>query len=413
MSKQLTETLINRVIREVKASGVRQDLPDPATRGLWLRINVTGDPTWVLRVRDATGRQRRFNLGSYPKMGLAAARSADINMKAAVRQGHDPIAERRDRRSRVRAEKASSAEGGAGTLRCLVELYGMYRGKDHRSWPRSRQKILNVFGPLLAEPLTGLTHAHFQRAANDYARLRSANTSNDAVRQVRPVLKWGSRSGYNERLLADIDPPPAPRVRNRYLSADELSALLRVLRSAESFQVPARCLKFILLTLGRLREVTELPWGEIDFKRAVWNLPAARNKSRRDHQVPLSRQAIELLRLQRPKAEPPPDALVFPTETGRPLTNWSYASLWFQQQSNTKGWQRHDLRRTGATTLGLMGVDPHIIESALNHLVVKSQLASIYSLSRYYPQKAEALQKLADHYDELERGAAKVIRLKR
>ena len=75
-----------------------------------------------------------------------------------------------------------------------------------------------------------------------------------------------------------------------------------------------------------------------------------------------------------------------------------------------RGWTRHDLRRTGATMLGEMGELPDIIEAALNHVSIRSPLAATYNRSRYRPQVAAALQRLADALDGIEAGAARWCR---
>ena len=134
--------------------------------------------------------------------------------------------------------------------------------------------------------------------------------------------------------------------------------------------------------------------------------------------VPLSRQAIDLLRSRLPTddadhaKQPDPDALIFATSTGAPLGNWDRETKALQEASGTQGWTRHDLRRTGATMLGEMGELPDIIEAALNHVSIRSPLAATYNRSRYRPQVAAALQRLADALDGIEAGAAKVVPLR-
>ncbi|MBV9757512.1 MAG: hypothetical protein JO047_10695 [Alphaproteobacteria bacterium] len=84
-----------------------------------------------------------------------------------------------------------------------------------------------------------------------------------------------------------------------------------------------------------------------------------------------------------------------------------------QDKSATAGWQRHDLRRTGATMLGDMGELPDIIEAALHHVSIRSPRAVIYNRSRYRPQVAVALQRLADAPDGIEADAGQVVQLHR
>ena len=109
--------------------------------------------------------------------------------------------------------------------------------------------------------------------------------------------------------------------------------------------------------------------------------------------MPLSRQAVDLLRAQPHRGA---GALVFASRTGGHLTNWDRATKVIMEASNTAGWTRHDLRRTGATMMADLGETPDIIEAALNHVVIRSQIAATYNRSRYRPQVAVALQRLAD-----------------
>jgi hypothetical protein len=83
-----------------------------------------------------------------------------------------------------------------------------------------------------------------------------------------------------------------------------------------------------------------------------------------------------------------------------------------EASENSRAGQDHNMRRTGATMLGEMGELPHIIEAALNHVSIRSPLTATYNRSRYWPQVAAALQRLADALDGIEAGAAKVVPLR-
>jgi integrase len=149
-------------------------------------------------------------------------------------------------------------------------------------------------------------------------------------------------------------------------------------------------------------------WRDMDFTTRTWTLPATKNGQ--PHVVPLSRQALALLRRRAP-TNPDPDGHVFTTIDGRPLHHWEKPTKRLQAISGTSGWTRHDLRRTGATLMGELGVIPDIVEAALNHVAVRSQLAATYNRSRYRPEVAAALQKLADLLDGIEQGGAEVVAL--
>jgi len=114
-----------------------------------------------------------------------------------------------------------------------------------------------------------------------------------------------------------------------------------------------------------------------------------------------------------PAGSAKPSGLIFCTKTGAPIGNWDRETKALQEDSGTAGWTRHDLRRTGATMLGEMGELPDIVEAALNHVSIRSPLAATYNRSRYRPQVAVALQRLADALDGIEAGGAQVLSLLR
>jgi integrase len=191
------------------------------------------------------------------------------------------------------------------------------------------------------------------------------------------------------------------------LSRDELAAILPALRASD--RPHAKAMLFMLLTAARREEASTARWGHVDFEARTWTIPETKNGE--PHVVPLSRQAVDLLQSCRPD-NPAPSAAVFAVSTGSPVANWDRAAKAIQDASKTTGWTRHDLRRTAATMMGEMGELPDIIEAALNHATIHSALASTYNRSRYRPQVAAALQRLADALDGIEAGAAAVVAIR-
>jgi integrase len=235
----------------------------------------------------------------------------------------------------------------------------------------------------------------------------AASTAALAVRSLRPILKWAADHGYAPVGLADIKPPATVGRRKRFLTHDELAAILPVLRASR--RPYGAALRFMLLTLTRRQETAMARWRHINLEARTWTNPETKNGE--PHSIPLSQQALDLLRSRlptdddgKPKA-PDPDALVFTTSTGAPLGNWDRETKAIQEASKTADWTRHDLRRTGATMLGEMGEMPDIIEAALNHVAIHSALAATYNRSRYRPQVAAALQRVADALDGIEEAA--------
>ncbi|MCX8133646.1 MAG: site-specific integrase [Roseococcus sp.] len=415
MPVRLTETAIRAALMKAASTGQRRDLADAGQDGLRLRVTPGGAASWVLACRDRHGRMRRFPLGGWPALGLADAREKARALRVSVRDGADPIAEARKMRAIGR-----DARAGIGTLGALLDLYGgpvakpgdapadapkpraIGPGRDRKTWPEMRRKVETVFAELLRRPLVTLTAGDFQMAADAYPSKASASA---AVRYVRPILKWAARRGYVAREAALIDPPAPVRRRERVLTREELAALLPALAGGDPFR---RALMFMLLTLCRRDEAAEARWRDVDLDAAEWRI--AETKNGRPHRVPLSRQAVALLRAIGPGA---PDARVFATSGGGKLANWDRATKRLMRETGTAGWTRHDLRRTGATLLGEMGVEPHVIEAALNHASVHSPLAAVYNRARYGAEVGRALQMLADRLDGIAAGGAAVVPLAR
>ncbi len=406
MPVKLRETAISKAIREATLTG-RRDLADAGCPGLRLRVTPAGAASWVLACRDRQGRMRRFPLGRYPSMGIGEARSEARILHARVKHdGADPIADRRHDRL-----MGADAKAGIGTLAAILDQYGEKRGNSQKAWGEARKRIDLILKPLLGKSIVTLAARDFQIIVDAYPSEASASFM---VRSVRPALKWAAQRGYMSEEATRVRPPAPAKRRKRVLSRDELTALLPVLRA--SSRPYGAALLFMLLTLTRRQETALARWRDVNLEARTWTIPETKNGE--PHVVPLPMQAAELVRSRLTTVDetgnrqmPDPNALIFATSTGAPLGNWDRETKALQQRSGTGGWTRHDLRRTGATMLGEMGELPDIIEAALNHVAIHSPLAATYNRSRYRPQVAAALQRLADALDGIEQGAGQVIAL--
>jgi integrase len=416
MAVRLTETAIRAAMREAEATG-RRDLVDAGMAGLRLRVSPPSSRAplpaarWALTIRDRDGRMRRFPIGDYPALGIADARREAEALKQKVKHdGADPVAERRRARAVTR-----DAKDGRGTLAALLDIYGgpikpdaearkvrvIGPGKDLKTWKAQRQCVEAVFKRFVRKPLAALNAADLQMAADGW---RSATNAAAAVRYLRPVLKWAAQRQYLPRDVAFIVPPVPVRRRQRVLAVDELGAILPALRDAAN---PYRqAMRWMLLTLCRRDEAASATWADVDLDAALWRIPETKNGQA--HTVPLSRQAVAMLAgMERVKGVP----LIFVSASGGRLVNWDRETKKVHETTQTTGWQRHDLRRTGATMLGELGVEPHVIEAALNHISIHSQLAATYNRARYLPAVTAALQMLADRLDGITDGGAEVVSL--
>jgi integrase len=382
---------------KLPAKGEAQvEIADGGCPGLRLRLSPSV-ARWLLGCRDATGKARRFYLGTFPEMGLKAAREAARDLRVRVRQGYDPVAEARARRQAV------LVPDDVVTLGDLLDTYAALEGRHRRSWPKVRRYVETVFCRFLGQRADQLGAAALQLAVDAWP---SAASASNAVRTLRPVLKWAAKRGLVSRaIVADLEPPAhAQRPRERVLTREEIRAVLAVLDATGDY---GHGIRWLLWTCCRLNEACDMRWRDVNLGTGVWSIPVT--KTGRPHTVPLPRQALDFLqeRFAQGKDLKPADR-VFSNAYGNKLTHWHEPTQKIHALSHTTGWHRHDLRRSGATLLGGLGVPPHVIEIALNHTMSRSsdgstvgRIASVYNRARYGDDHARALQKLADELDAI------------
>jgi integrase len=198
-----------------------------------------------------------------------------------------------------------------------------------------------------------------------------------------------------------VDAPAAEESRDRTLSDDEIKAIWK---AADAAAYPfGGLVQMLLLTGARRDELREATWSEFDLDGALWTLPADRVKNGNEHWVPLSDTALQILNgMPRVKG-----GLLFTTTGDTPYSGLSKAKRRLDEASGVQGWTLHDLRRTAATGMAeKCGVQPHIIEAALNHISGESKrgVAGIYNRARYADEIRKALQAWADYVDGLVNG---------
>ena len=211
-----------------------------------------------------------------------------------------------------------------------------------------------------------------------------------AARLVRvKLLRWAPRSS---RPLRAGKPPRGLIYASRVRPWAGVDLVWK--ESASAFEHDSNPVRLLLLTGQRRKEVAGIRWTELDFERAVWSLPADRTKNGQAHDVPLSDLVLEILRGREPRGE---RELIFGEGKGS-FSGWSQAKARLDRRSDVSAWRLHDIRRTVVTGMAELGVQPHIIEAAVNHLSGhKAGVAGIYNRATYAAEKRCALSVWTDH----------------
>lgn len=383
---KLNDASIAKATRLSAESTKRIGLSDMDQRGLMLRITPNGVRTWTLSCRDYHSRYRMFTIGSYPAIGLAAARIQAKSMREDVRRGADPTNDKRQR------NQARSNAGPTHTIRSLLDEYESLKCSGKKSWPVTRKRLTGILAPIIDTPFNKLTYANLRDTFENHTSQISAKWG---CAQLRPVFRWAldSQRDYVPANFINLNFGKKSVARKRVLSASELKDVLLAIDGHMTNSYFA-AMRFILLTLLRVNEVAGLEWQHVDWEAKTITLPETKNGE--THTLPLSRQAMQIIVNRKPPKIKAHDKIFSGIKS-----NWYPAQKLINHHSGTSGWHRHDLRRTGATLLGELGVMPDIVEAALNHVSIHSPLAATYNRSRYRPQVADALQRLADHLDKL------------
>jgi len=211
------------------------------------------------------------------------------------------------------------------------------------------------------------------------------STRNRVRASLSSMFSWAVKEGLTELNPVTQTWKLAEPSRSRVLNPDELKRVWLAL-PADDYGLIVRLL---LLTGQRRDEIGGLQWSEIHLADATLTLPESRTKNHREHTLPLSAQALALL----------------PNKGEGKLfafNNWHKAKTRLDIKARVSGWRLHDLRRTCVTGIAELGVQPHIIEAVLNHVSGhKAGVAGIYNRAKYSDEMRSALQKWADHLDQI------------
>lgn len=387
--------LTTKAIEGLQATGNQFELTDGRVPGLRMRVSQDGTKTFVLLYRHR-GTRRRQRLGRFPEMGLAEAREAAMAVLSEVRSGSDPVAKK--------PEPATTLT----TVADLVEDF-IFRHVERHNKPstvRGTSRILrkDIVGAWGQRDARDIARADVAELIEGIAEARSPFGASNVFRAGRTFFNWlVSREVIaTSPFLGAIDPAGIKK-RDRVLTADEIRAIW--LATGE-IGVPWGSIIRLLFTTGRRRgEVVEAEWGEFDFERGVWEIPARRTKASRMSIKPITvwvRRELDGLGGER-------QGLLFPSfGEGSPsaVSGFSKMKARLDRLSGVTDWRLHDIRRTVATNLGVLGIADTTIARILDHhLIGVPEVTGIYNRYHYVAEMREALERWEGRLGEVVRTA--------
>ena len=405
-------------IRSTKPGATPQKLTDSA--GLYLEVRPSGAKLWRYRYRikakdQSTGKDRIkakenvYALGAYPQIPLMEARTERDKARALVKQGVHPAHNRQVLVSLQVAENGNTFEAIAR------EWIEQRRSKWSAYYLKQVENTLAVdaYPYIGGLPMRSIGAAHLLEIIKR-AEKRGAATVAILLRQwMSAIFRYAVAT-----LRADADPAAAlkgaihrPKVQHsKPLTRKQIPEFLKALETFGGYRTTTIAMRLLMLTFVRTVELRGAEWTEFDLDGAEWRIPAERMKMREPHTVPLSSQAVELLRELHTLTGG--QKLLFPNYR-RPKTCMTATTLnrAIERMGFGGKFSGHGFRATASTMLNELGYRSDLIERQLAH-AERSKVRASYNQAEYMPERIAMMQAWADLIDQMAKPDSNVTPIK-
>lgn len=366
--------------------------------GLFLLVKPAGGKLWQQKYRFL-GKEKLLSHGTYPEVSLAQAREKREAARAVLAQDRDPGVQKK-------LDKVAAETQARTTFKLIAEEH-LQNMEDRDLAPTTLAKntwlLMKLAEPLHSRPIAEITAAevlHVLKGVEKSGRRETARRLRSMISGVfrHAIVTLRAESDPTDALKGAIQPP---KVVNRPAITDEkaFGAFLRSLEEFSGNHVTKAAMLFQILTMTRPGEVRGASIGEIDRENRTWTVPSERMKMRREHVIPLSDQAMEIVETVWPEIEGV--TLLFPSV----LSNRRQLSEnTFNTALRRMGYEKHEVtahgfRSTASTILNSRGFDPEVVEAALAHQD-KNEIRRTYNRATYFEQRVELMQSWANLMDE-------------
>ena len=370
--------------------------------GLILHVSETKARSWILRA-TVGGKRRDIGLGGFPDVTLAGAKEAARITRENIKNGIDPVEERRAKRSALAAAIASAMTFSEASSKYIDAHEAGWKNSKHAAQWRSTLQTYAY--PVIGNiAVSTIETAHVMRVLEPIWTTKTETASRLRGR-IESVLAWatvrGFRKGDNPARwrghLEKLLPMPSKVAKVEHHAAlpyNEIGNFIVKLRNLDG--MGARALEFAILTAARSNEVRGATWAEIDLGAGIWTIPASRMKAEKEHRIPLSDTAIKLLKQVQKMGGA---ELVFPSAKGVKLSDMTMTAVLRRMGVDVTA---HGFRSTfrdwaGETT----AYQREVIEHALAHQL-KDKAEAAYARGSLFDKRRRLMADWAKYCDTVQ-----------
>ena len=354
--------------------------------GLMLRVHPGGSRSWQVRITSG-GKRRTIGLGRWPEISLARARSLAAEMREAAKEGRSITITPDD--------KPPPVPTFAEIAEAVIELRSPTWSNAKHAWQWRNSLENHVYPTLGHKAVDSVTSAHVLTVLMPIWNAMP-ETATRVQQRLSTIFDFAIAQQFridNPAAAVRAALPRRPRLKEHHpaLPYQQTPTALAAVEASTAREATRLALKFLVLTAARSGEVRGATWDEVDLDAATWTIPAERMKARREHRVPLSRQAIDVL--MRAHALRKRSGILFTTSKGRPLSDMAMTMLMRRLEMDAVP---HGFRTSFRTWALEQTTAPWAVaEAALAHTLGDATEAA-YARSDLFERRRELMQQWAD-----------------
>jgi integrase len=371
--------------------------------GLFLHVMPTGSKIWRLAYR-VDGKQKMITFGKYPEVSLAQAREKGLEARKQLAAQVDPVA---DRRATKQAKAVASKNNFEAVAREWWAHWKHARTSDHHVDQTLRRLEADVFPAIGTRPIAEIEAPELVAMAKEIEKRGAGELAKRSLQTCGMIFRYAIANGKASRNPAiDIRPSDVLKARKvenyARVGAGELPQLLRKIEAYQGRPTTRLALKLMALTFVRTSELIEARWAEFDLDAARWDIPAERMKMRQPHIVPLSPQAVDILRTLHTISGG--RELLFPGERdhSKPMSNNTLLKA-LDIMGYKYTMTGHGFRGVASTVLHEHEFDHAHIEAQLAH-ATRSSTSAAYNHAIYLKQRSEMMAWWGNYIESVGKG---------